>query len=90
VSLISDLRSLVFLRRIAKALESLAESQRQQTKLLLEAEERRQRSLEPRQPKPMEIGVFDPREASKQWRAQRIKEGWTEEELEEEYGPAPE
>ena len=87
--MLRTLRELVFLRRIARALESLAQSQREQTRLLLEAEERRISLLHPSAPRKVEIGAFDAVEASRRWRKQKLAEGWTEEELEEEYGALP-
>jgi len=87
MSIFSELRSLVMLRRCAIALESIAASSREQTRLLLEADERRALSGFRPPPKKMEIGAFDPREASKRWRKQEVEAGRaTEEELEEMYG----
>ena len=87
MGIFSELRSLVFLRRCAIALESLAASQREQTRLALEADERRSLEGFRAQPKPMQLGVFDPHEASKRWRKQMIDSGqMTEEELDERYG----
>lgn len=91
MSLFSDLRSLVFLRRIARALEMIARTQEIQTRLALEREERRVLSRRPLTPKRMEVGMFSQAAASREWRRMRIESGEvTAEELDYEYGPLPE
>lgn len=87
MSIFSDLRTLVFLRRCAIALESLATSQRELTRLAVEADDRRVNEGFRAPPKQMQVGVLDPREASKRWRRQQVESGaLTEEELDERYG----
>lgn len=88
--LISGLRELVFLRRIARSLESLVESQRTLARLALEDSERQQLERLPRERKPTVVGALDPVEASRRWRREQIASGrWTEEELNDEYGVLP-
>lgn len=91
MSLFSDLRSLAFQRRIARALEQIADAQETLARLALESDERRvDQGYRPR-PKPLEVGMFNQVAASHNWRKQQIDAGLrTAEELEEEYGPLPE
>ena len=91
MSLFSDLRSLAFQRRIARALERIADAQETLARLALEEDERRaMKGYRPR-PKRMEIGMFSQAAASRNWRQSQIDAGVaTTEELDEEYGPIPE
>lgn len=91
VSIFSDLRSLVFLRRCAIALERIATAQETIASFAREADDRRtQEGYRPR-PKPMVVGMFSQVEASRQWRQMQIDNGTrTREELDDEYGALPE
>lgn len=91
MSIFSDLRSVVFLRRIARALETIAKTQLTMERLALEREERRVMSRRPLQPQKMVVGMFSQAAASRVWRKNVIESGaMTEEELVDEYGEIPE
>lgn len=91
MSIFSGLRALVFLRRIARALEEISHYQHTLARLAVEADERRVNDSFRYRPKPLEVGVFSQAEASRNWRRQQIESGHrTSEELDEEYGPLSE
>lgn len=91
MSVFSDLRAFVFLRRIAKALERIADAQETQARLAVESDDRRVETGYRPRPKPMVVGMFSQVEASRQWRRDQIASGnRTAEELDDEYGPLPE
>ena len=79
MSWFSNLRLLTFARRIARALEDLADSQRTIANILQFNHDRRQERRN-RKPKQIVFGKFDVEEANKRWRQQRAADTGEDEE----------